>query len=116
MSRTCFVSFAAAMQIASSAAVAALPGEGVVAFGVGGLGCGEYIQNRRTPNADYDAEIIEWAYGFVSAHNFYAAGPQVKRDLPGSTILAYLDKYCRESPLATTGLGLTKLIATYAKP
>ena len=104
----------ATLSMVAATSSAAPPDEGVVGYGVGGQGCGSYIENRRKPNQTYDNQIVEWTFGFISAYNLYLLNePQVKRTLSGLTILAYLDKYCRETPLATTGLGVTELIKTY---
>jgi len=106
----------ATLSMVAATSSAAPTGEGVLAYGVGGQGCGNYIENRRKPNQTFDIEMVEWTFGFISAYNLYLLKPQVKQTLPGSTILAYLDKYCRETPLATTGLGVVELIKIYTNP
>jgi hypothetical protein len=106
----------ATLSMVAATSSAAPPDEGVLAYGIGGKGCGNYIENRRKPNQNFDNEMVEWTFGFISAYNLYLLKPQVKQTLPGSTILAYLDKYCRETPLATTGLGVAELIQIYTKP
>ncbi len=88
----------------------------MLGVGVGAGGCGEYLQNRRTPNRAFDQVVVEWAYGFISAHNFYVPKPQVKGSIEGATILAYLDKFCREAPLASASVGVSELIQTLTKP
>jgi hypothetical protein len=100
----------------TKATLAAPPGEGLLGVGVGAAGCGEYLQNRRTPNRAFDQVVVEWAYGYISGYNRYSPKPQIKVNVEGPTILAYLDKYCREAPLASTSAGVSELIGTLAKP
>ena len=83
--------------------------------GIGMQGCGQYIENRRTPNQRYDNEMAEWFYGFLTGRNYYSSSPQIKRSIEASTVLAYLDKYCRENPLASVGAGALELVKVYAK-
>lgn len=106
----------ATLSLVAATTSAAPLGEGIIAYGTGGEGCGTYIENRRKPNQVYDYEMWQWAAGFISAYNFYPIQPQVKRTLSNSTILAYLDKYCRENPLASSELGIVELIKIYTKP
>lgn len=89
--------------------------EVMIGYGEGAQGCGKYIQERRTLNHYYDTLISTWFYGFVSGHNFYRGTPQMKRDVDSDTILAYLDKYCSDHPLASVSLGANELIKTYTK-
>lgn len=89
--------------------------EVMIGYGEGALGCGKYIQERRTVNYHYDALISSWFYGFASGHNFYRGIPQLKRDVDTETVLAYLDKYCSDHPLATVSLGADELIKAFTK-
>ncbi|MEQ1599139.1 MAG: hypothetical protein ABL880_07215 [Methylotenera sp.] len=89
--------------------------EKVVGYGVGAQGCGKYIEQRRTPNNYYDSLIATWFYGFASGHNFYASTSQINREVDSETVLAYLDKYCRDYPLASVSVGANELINIYAK-
>ena len=85
-------------------------------FGYGdNLSCGTFISNRRTPNVAYDNYVGTWFLGFVTAYNYYGSTTQVKVSLPQDTTLAWFDKYCRDSPLATVGSGALELIKVYAK-
>lgn len=84
-------------------------------YGLGAQGCGKYIEQRRTPNKSYDSFVGQWFYGFLSAYNYYGPSPQVTREVDQETVLAYLDKYCRENPLASTSVGALELVKTYTK-
>jgi hypothetical protein len=84
-------------------------------YGVGAQGCGKYIEQRRTPNKYYDDLVGMWFYGFITAYNYYGNTPQVKRNVEQETVLAFLDKYCREAPLASVSAGALELVKTYAK-
>jgi hypothetical protein len=89
--------------------------EAWVGYGVGAQGCGKYIEQRRTPNKYYDSLVGAWFYGFITAYNYYGNTPQVKRNVEQETVLAFLDKYCREAPLASVSAGALELVKTYAK-
>ena len=78
-------------------------------------GCGKYIEQRRTPNKQYDYLVGSWFYGFLSAYNYYGTTPQVQVTIDQDTVLAYLDKYCREAPLATVSVGAVQLVKAYVK-
>ena len=84
-------------------------------YGMGAQGCGKYVENRRTPNRTYDNYIGQWFFGFVTAFNYYGPNPQVTREIEQDTVLAYLDKYCRENPMAGTSAGALELIKTFVK-
>lgn len=40
-----------------------------------------------------------WAAGFISGYNYFNESTQVVRELSRETILAYIDKHCRDNPL-----------------
>jgi hypothetical protein len=89
--------------------------EVLVGYGVGAQGCGKYIEQRRTPNHYYDALITSWFYGLASGHNIYSTSSQIKQEIDAETVLAYLDKQCRDFPLSSISVGADKLIKTYQK-
>lgn len=84
-------------------------------YGLGAQGCGTYIEQRRRPNRSYDDLVGSWFSGFISAYNYYGPKPQVGRDVNQDTVLAYLDKYCRDAPLASVAAGALELVKAYAK-
>ena len=88
--------------------------ETIVGYGVGMSTCGTYIENRRLPNKYYDLEVASWFYGFVSGHNLYRGTPQAKGSIDENSVLVYLDKYCREHPLASVAVGADELAKVYS--
>jgi hypothetical protein len=84
-------------------------------YGVGAQGCGTYLEQRRRPNKSYDDLVGSWFYGFISAYNYYGPKPQIGKDVNQDTVLAYLDKYCRDAPLASVAVGTLELVKTYVK-
>jgi hypothetical protein len=67
--------------------------------GAGTVSCGVYLQDRKTDNRT-DIQYIQWIWGYISAYNFFSQHAQISRTrIDGGTILAYLEKYCRDNPL-----------------
>jgi len=83
--------------------------------GIGSQGCGKYVEFRRVPNKHFDDLVGSWFYGFLTARNYYGKQPQIKEGLDQSTVLAYLDKYCRDAPLASISVGALELVKTFEK-
>ena len=83
-------------------------------YGLGAEGCGTYVEQRRVPDKAYDNFMVSWFFGFVSAYNYWAA-PQVEGEVDQDTVLAYLDKYCRDAPLASVSAGALELAKTLSK-
>ncbi|MBL8362953.1 MAG: hypothetical protein JNN18_20870 [Rubrivivax sp.] len=77
--------------------------------GLGGIGCAEYLEDRRAANKTQDALYGTWAWGYLSGYNHFSSHKEV--DIPTiPTILAYLDKYCRVNPLEKVVVGAITLI------
>lgn len=93
----------------------ALAQEPWAGYGVGAQGCGKFIEQRRSPNKYYDNLVGAWFYGFVTAYNYYGTTPQVKATIEQETVLAYFDKYCRDSPLASLSSGAVELVRNLGK-
>lgn len=80
-------------------------------FGVGMRSCGAYLERRRLVDRTFDRQVVDWSQGFLSAHNYFGAGPvQFKANLDDGALLAYLDRHCREAPLGSLVNGLVALI------
>jgi hypothetical protein len=48
----------------------------------------------------YTREVVAyWTRGFISGYNWFNPTNQVLRDLSYETMVAYVDKYCRDNPL-----------------
>lgn len=76
--------------------------------------CGSWIEARKDSGSSRASIMIVWTWGYVSgiAH----ADPRFKSiDLPnGSSISAWMDKYCRENPLKNIVLGSADLMEELA--
>lgn len=81
-------------------------------YGDGMKSCGRYLEDRRIGVGD--STTVEWFFGFVSAYNYYSP-KQIKPSFEGVTVLAYLDKHCRNSPLSTLAVGMQELIKVQSK-
>ena len=76
-------------------------------YSSGNKNCGDYLEDMKNPTSgDYYAI---WTWGFLSAWNTYGTRAQVQGDVSKGTILAYLDKHCRNEPLSFVGSGIAKL-------
>ncbi len=84
--------------------------EGIFAYEPGMNGCGKYLQDRRVPNRATDFQYASWMLGFITGYNTWGNGKQISRALPADTLLAYIDKYCRENPLQSVMMGTAALI------
>lgn len=75
--------------------------------GVGGDTCGEYVARQRL--SAYEYMVHSWMQGYMAGYNAFAKSPQVK---PPSieTLEAFIDKYCRDNPLATVAAMTDSLI------
>ena len=71
---------------------------------VSGLGvrkCSEWQQWKTDNNGEARALMLEWAQGFITAHNIYArvGNEQASSVVANSNILApLLDSYCQKNP------------------
>ena len=80
---------------------------GIYIYPPGSNGCGDYLEDRK--NSANDDFYAAWAWGFLSAYNTFGTEPQVRGRLSKGTILAYLDKHCRNEPLSNVMSGVGKL-------
>ena len=81
------------------------------AFNSGGQGnveCGKYLKVR-ADRGDVDT-IVAWTWGYMTAYNQWSTHPQVNEFPADHTVLAYLDKHCRENPLDMVITGVVQLI------
>ncbi len=67
-------------------------------YGAGTTACGEYTDDRKKDR--YSDFYTSYVYGYLSAYNMFSMHPAVKAPEKGVTLLAYLDKYCADNPLA----------------
>ena len=63
--------------------------------GLGGYGCGKYLEHRKSANNTQDGVYVNWVWGYLSGYNVFSTHREV--EIPErSAVLAYLDKYCRD--------------------
>jgi hypothetical protein len=72
--------------------------------------CGEYIEARRLPPGGPEQvrlnAVAAYTWGVLSAYNVYHGKPYIPSTAaPAATVWAYLDKFCRDNPLAETAHG-----------
>lgn len=92
-----------------------------VIYGIGTKQCGEYLSDRQKSQNSYDsvaaAQYSDWAHGYVSGYNSTnRPRTQISATLPRATVIAYIDKYCRDKPLNAVGAAVDCLIANYGGP
>jgi len=72
--------------------------------GVGALSCGQYLKPPSTTKEISDALVTTWIQGYLSGTNtqrFMDSETSMKKQPDGETLIAFVDKYCRENPLKT---------------
>jgi hypothetical protein len=81
-------------------------------YGEGAAPCRDYLNDRQLKNRD--GMYADWLAGYVTAYNLFSAYPQVEVPNAASgfqpTVLAYLDKFCRDNPLGYVVQGADALI------
>ena len=68
--------------------------------GAGGIECGEYLERRTRNLPALDSLYVSWLSGYVSGYNQFSPNNQITKIPLPPTLLAYVDKYCREHPLS----------------
>ena len=90
--------------------VAGASAQTTLVMGEGQVSCGTYLQDRRNAKTTQDYVYATWVRGFLSGFNFATQGKQVSGGTEPATILAYLDKYCRDNPLHFLAGGAFSLV------
>jgi hypothetical protein len=54
--------------------------------------------------------VAYWTRGFITAYNWFNSTDQVTRELSNATIIAYIDKFCRDFPLKDVPQATASLI------
>ncbi len=89
--------FSFAIPLAHANDASALPG-------VGAKSCGKWLEGREMRSDTIDDFLVSWIQGFLSGLNMHRKSltNEDMISLPdSSTLLAYVDKYCRDNPLET---------------
>lgn len=74
----------------------------VHAFTIAGFGatsCGEYLQGRSFSNSQMNDNFSSWLQGYLSGVNISRQDRKYVNLPDAPSILAYMDKYCRDNPL-----------------
>lgn len=72
--------------------------------GVGATSCGQYLKPPTATKDISDINAATWIQGYLSGTNtqrFAFTKQEMKLQPDYQSIIAYVDKYCREHPLAT---------------
>ena len=76
--------------------------------GEGSVACGKYLEVRA--NRGDVSNVVGWTWGYMTAYNQWSTYPPIT-DFPANhTVVAYLDKHCRENPLDTVIQGVVQLV------
>jgi hypothetical protein len=81
--------------------------------GAGTVSCGKYLEGRGLQSAQVNNMFEQWLHGYLSGVNVTRANTNRSelRKLPdGASILAFIDKFCREAPLKDVWLGAETLL------
>ena len=84
--------------------------QGVI-VGIGTGSCGSYLQLRSAKSQHFDDSLEGWIAGFVSGMNHarFGISKSIKLLPDGPSMLAYVDKFCRDNPLGTVFNGADAL-------
>lgn len=79
--------------------------------GVGGHGCGMYLEFRHDGNDAMKTLYQQWAAGFMAGYSSAIAKPgtQTNLALDLDTYTAWLDKWCADNPLSNIVSGMGAL-------
>lgn len=76
--------------------------------GAGNMKCGDYLQAReRQQSVD---GVVSWTWGYITAYNQWSTAPAIDSFPERNTIIAYLDKHCRDNPLDVILQGVGEMI------
>ena len=84
--------------------------------GAGTISCGSYLAHESDPTAR--DMFVSWFQGFLSGMNMadHVTAKQPFVLLPDSdSIIAYIDKYCRDNPLRSPSQGAMQLYSDLRK-
>jgi hypothetical protein len=74
--------------------------QGVRVQGLGTVSCGQYIELRAERSPSQDGAIVSWVWGYMAGFNMESKYPTTDSLPDQASTLAYIDKHCRENPLA----------------
>lgn len=95
-----------------------LPEGSFVVQGLGARECGEYLEYRQKEYNNYEGATAranaEWALGYITGYDSAKSGKQ--QNIPVTTVIAYLDKFCRDQPLSHVVNAVLCLHGNYGGP
>jgi len=95
-----------------------LPDGSFIVQGLGARECGEYLEYRQKEHNNYEGATAranaEWALGYITGYDSAKSGKQ--QNIPVTTVIAYLDKFCRDQPLSHVVNAVLCLHANYGGP
>lgn len=103
----------------ASSGTAAEKREGARIYGAGATSCGQYLEARAqnpSSSAAINVGLMQWFWGYASAYNMYSKTPQYTVTIDGATVLAYVDRYCRNNPLSAATDAMVKLVESNGAP
>ncbi len=70
--------------------------------GEGNFSCPDYVSAKRSNSAKLYSSV-SWVQGFITGVNYQSALPVdshsfIAQDFPATSIVAWLDNYCRDNP------------------
>ncbi|RYF30685.1 MAG: hypothetical protein EOO23_04605 [Comamonadaceae bacterium] len=78
------------------------------------LTCGDFMSQRS--NEAVVGMASEYIRGYFSAHNVFSGRKQITASYPNSTLGLWLEKFCREHPLANIQEAAPALVAEITGP
>ena len=72
--------------------------------GIGATSCGKFMKPPKGQKELMDALTVTWLQGYLSGTNtqrFMASNTEMKLQPDSESIIAFVEKYCRDNPLKT---------------
>lgn len=108
--------FTLLLLIAATTSHLAIAGQsGVLVFGIGAQTCGEYQGNRQKYDNEafsgsYAQALVNYTVGYMGGRNEMARPAVYSKGPDNATVVAYVDKYCKDHPLAAVHGGVRCLM------
>jgi hypothetical protein len=78
--------------------------------GAGTTGCGDYLAFRKRDSRAIDSTFQSFLNGYISGYNQFSPNAQIAHIPSPATLLAFVDKYCRDNPLSPVKYAADALI------
>ena len=93
---------ASALMVLSSGNIQAEPKYAIA--GIGATSCGQYLKPPTSTKESSDIVMVTWIQGYLSGSNtqrFITDSTTMKKQPDGESLIAFVDKFCRDNPLKT---------------